>query len=119
MLSMSIAEATVTLRRPDGAPLADTEVVVEQTRHAIAFGMQHPVIGTRIKTVAQRRGAFQPRCEEIRIDRDIAFQRLRDAGATITTTESVLFEWCEAAGTDQFKQIRDLVVEEAARSERL
>ncbi|WNB87461.1 endo-1,4-beta-xylanase [Cellulomonas sp. ATA003] len=33
-----IAQATVTLRRPDGAPLADTEVVVEQTRHAFAFG---------------------------------------------------------------------------------
>ena len=33
-----IAQATVTLRRLDGAPLADAEVVVEQTRHAFAFG---------------------------------------------------------------------------------
>jgi len=32
------ADATVTVRSADGAPLADTEVVVEQTRHAIAFG---------------------------------------------------------------------------------
>uniref|UniRef100_UPI0026119CC1 endo-1,4-beta-xylanase n=1 Tax=uncultured Cellulomonas sp. TaxID=189682 RepID=UPI0026119CC1 len=33
-----VAEATVTVRGADGAPLADTEVVVEQTRHAFAFG---------------------------------------------------------------------------------
>ena len=32
------ADATVTLRSADGRPLADTDVVVEQTRHAIAFG---------------------------------------------------------------------------------
>jgi GH35 family endo-1,4-beta-xylanase len=33
-----IAEATVTVLRPDGRPLADTDVVVEQTRHAFGFG---------------------------------------------------------------------------------
>jgi endo-1,4-beta-xylanase len=33
-----IADATLTVRGADGRPLADTEVVVEQTRHAIAFG---------------------------------------------------------------------------------
>lgn len=32
------AEATVTLRGPDGAPLADHDVVVRQTRHAFLFG---------------------------------------------------------------------------------
>ncbi len=32
------ADATLTVRGADGRPLADTEVVVEQTRHAIAFG---------------------------------------------------------------------------------
>ena len=38
-----------------------------------------------------------------------ALQRLRDSGATITTTESVLFEWAEVAGTDEFRQISRLV----------
>lgn len=33
-----IAEATVTVRRPDGVPLADTEVTVQQRRHAFSFG---------------------------------------------------------------------------------
>jgi nicotinamidase-related amidase len=46
-------------------------------------------------------------------DRDIAFHRLRDAGATITTTESVLFEWCESAAAPEFKQISALVKEGA------
>lgn len=32
------ATATLTVRRADGAPLADAEVTVEQTRHAFAFG---------------------------------------------------------------------------------
>lgn len=43
-------------------------------------------------------------------DHEVAINRLRDSGAIVTTTESVLFEWCEAAGTDQFRRIRDLVV---------
>jgi isochorismate hydrolase len=44
-------------------------------------------------------------------DREIALQRLRDAGATITTTESVLFEWCETAAAPEFKQISALIKE--------
>ncbi len=40
---------------------------------------------------------------------ELALQRLRDGGAVITTSESVLFEWCEVAGTDEFKQISQLV----------
>src|SRR4051812_43280213 len=32
------AEATVTLRGADGAPLADTAVTIEQVRHAFGFG---------------------------------------------------------------------------------
>lgn len=48
-------------------------------------------------------------------DHEIALTRLRDSGAIVTTTESVLFEWCETAGGEQFKQIRDLVIEESNR----
>ena len=44
-----------------------------------------------------------------RIDRDIALQRMTSSGAVITTTESVLFEWCERAGTSEFKAISRLV----------
>lgn len=36
-------------------------------------------------------------------------ERLANSGAVITTTEAILFEWCEVAGTDEFKQISRLV----------
>lgn len=43
------------------------------------------------------------------IDRDIALRRMETSGATLTTTEAVLFEWCEVAGTPEFKHISQLV----------
>lgn len=42
-----------------------------------------------------------------------ALRRMESAGATLTTTEAALFEWCEVAGTDTFKQISRLVREAA------
>lgn len=44
-------------------------------------------------------------------DRRIALRRMESAGAVITTTEAALFEWCEAAGTPEFKAISALVKE--------
>lgn len=46
-----------------------------------------------------------------RIDYDIALRRMESAGATLTTTEAALFEWCEVAGTPEFKEISRLVRE--------
>jgi nicotinamidase-related amidase len=45
------------------------------------------------------------------VDYQIALRRMDSAGATLTTTEAALFEWCERAGTPQFKQISQLVRE--------
>ena len=44
-----------------------------------------------------------------RLDREMALQRLAASGAVITTTESVLFEWCELSGTPAFKKLSQLV----------
>ncbi|NIL98769.1 MAG: isochorismatase family protein [Planctomycetales bacterium] len=46
------------------------------------------------------------RCER---DHEIALRRMDSAGATITTTEAAIFEWCQVAGTPQFKQISQLI----------
>ena len=46
-----------------------------------------------------------------RIDRETALRRMEANGATLTTTEAALFEWCEAAGTPEFKKISALVKE--------
>ncbi len=44
-----------------------------------------------------------------KLDRRIALARMASAGAVLTTTEAALFEWCERAGTPEFKQISKLV----------
>lgn len=43
------------------------------------------------------------------LDRGVALDRLARSGANLTTVESVLFEWAEAAGTPEFKQTSQLV----------
>ena len=48
-------------------------------------------------------------------DWKIALDRMAADGATIVTTESVLFEWCEVSGTPEFKQISQLIKEREAR----
>jgi nicotinamidase-related amidase len=45
------------------------------------------------------------------IDHVTALDRMNSAGATLTTTESALFEWCRIAGTPEFKQISKLARE--------
>jgi nicotinamidase-related amidase len=42
-------------------------------------------------------------------DWQFAVRRMSDSGAVITTTESVLFEWCETAAAAEFKEISRLV----------
>lgn len=42
-------------------------------------------------------------------DRDVALQRLRDVGVTVTTAEAVVFDWCETAEDPQFKALNQLV----------
>ena len=45
------------------------------------------------------------------VDYRTALGRMDSAGATLTTTEAALFEWCEVAGTPEFKQISRLAKE--------
>jgi nicotinamidase-related amidase len=45
------------------------------------------------------------------VDYTTALRRMESSGATLTTTEAALFEWCEAAGSPEFKQISALVRE--------
>ena len=45
-------------------------------------------------------------------DRRIALRRLESSGVLLTTTESVLFQWCRTADAPQFKAVSNLVREE-------
>ena len=45
------------------------------------------------------------------IDHEVALRRLEGAGAILTTTEAILFEWCRSADHPAFREIRTLVLE--------
>ena len=45
------------------------------------------------------------------IDYATGLKRMESAGATLTTTEAALFEWCQVSGTPVFKKISGLVRE--------
>ena len=44
-----------------------------------------------------------------RIDYEFALRRMESVGVTLTTTESVMFEWCHRADRVEFKTISNLV----------
>lgn len=43
------------------------------------------------------------------VDRETAMRRMENSGVFPTTVEAVLFEWCEVAGSTEFKAISKLV----------
>lgn len=45
------------------------------------------------------------------VDAQIALRRMEASGATLTTTEAALFEWCETAAHIRFKSISKLIRE--------
>lgn len=46
------------------------------------------------------------------LDHDVALRRMETGGAVLSTTEAVLFEWCETADHPQFKAVSRLVREQ-------
>lgn len=75
----------------------ETHVCVLQT----ALDLLHAGLQVQVPydAVASRRGS----------DRDAGLRRLERAGVVVTTTESVLFELVECAGTDRFRAISRIV----------
>jgi nicotinamidase-related amidase len=45
------------------------------------------------------------------IDHEIGLRRMESSGVVITTTEAAIFEWCERAGTPEFKLVSALAKE--------
>lgn len=77
----------------------ETHVCVQQTAlDLLAAGFQVLVavdaVGSRYK-----------------VDHGIALRRMESSGVLLTTTEAALFEWCERAGTPEFKVISALAKE--------
>lgn len=75
----------------------ETHVCVQQTvLDLIAEGLRPFVVADAVSS----RGEF---------DHQVALERMRDNGATITTVESVLFEWLGTADRPEFKTISKIV----------
>ena len=75
----------------------ETHVCVQQTvLDLLASGLR---VYVAVDATASRFG----------IDYETALRRMESQGATLTTVEAALFEWCEVAGTPEFKQISQLV----------
>ena len=75
----------------------ETHVCVQQTAYDLLFA------GFDVFLAAD---AMSSRFET---DHRQALRRMEQAGITLTSTEAALFEWCEHAGTEQFKAISKLV----------
>lgn len=75
----------------------ETHVCVLQTVLDLIAEGQRPFVVA--EAVAARHGR----------DHEVAMERMRDAGATVTTTESVLFEWLSTADHPHFKAISKII----------
>ena len=51
------------------------------------------------------------------IDKETAMERMKGSGATITTTEAVIYELTERAGTEEFRKILEIIKESRGRDQ--
>ncbi len=109
-LRFSAADGFQTARRQslpnaDERRLRDQVVVVGIEAHICVLQTALDLIarGVRVFVVADAVGSRNPN------DCDVALKRIRDSGGVVCTAQSVAFEWCEVAGSDEFRQISRLV----------
>lgn len=80
----------------------EAHICVAQTAlHLLEDGYRVHVVADAVCSADERDGV-------------IALQRLRSAGAEVTTSESVIYEAVGAAGTDRFRAVLAIVKEKAA-----
>ena len=75
----------------------EAHVCVQQSVHDLLAE------GFRVYLAADALGA------RFQVDYEFALRRMDSVGATLTTVEAALFEWCDVAGTPEFKQISTMV----------
>ena len=97
-----------------GNPDVEAAVLGSQRHQIIVFGIEAHVCvqQTVLDLLAQgQKVVVLDDCVSSRSANDarVALQRMRDAGATISTMESVLFELLRVSGTQEFKSISVLV----------
>jgi nicotinamidase-related amidase len=101
-----------------GAPGIAEELASLEVRHVTLVGIEAHVCVAQTALEILRLGlAVQVPADAVgsrfAIDRDFALRRLEGAGAVVSTTEAVLFEWLGGAENARFKEISALVKERA------
>lgn len=112
---VAAAEGSACSAEPAGGAAAGAPVLAQGDRDKVVVaGMEAHVCvqQTVLDLLAQGFRVYIPAdavASRKKFDWEIALRRMSDSGAIVTTTEAVLFEWCEVAGTPEFKQISELV----------
>lgn len=83
-----------------GVVLAGLETHVCVTQTALDLLAEGLAVFIAVDAIASRHA----------IDHDTALRRLEGAGAVLTTTEAVIFEWCRSADHPRFREVRRLVL---------
>ena len=89
----------------DSLPERNQVVVVGIEAHICVLQTSLDLLGQGFQVVVIGDAVSSRNADEI----EIALRRIRDAGGIVASAESVAFEWCETAGTDEFRQISRLV----------
>lgn len=84
-----------------GVVLAGLETHVCVTQTALDLLARGLAVFVAVDAVASRHA----------IDHDVALRRLEGAGAVLTTSEAVIFEWCRSADHPRFRDVRQLVLD--------
>lgn len=91
------------------------DVVAQTARtHFVIAGMEAHICVTQTALGLMQKGKFvhivsDAVCSRAKTNYKTALALLRDAGAVITSTETVLFQILQTAGTEEFKKISKLI----------
>jgi nicotinamidase-related amidase len=84
---------------------ADAAIVIGMETHICVFQTVRDLVARGIQVDVPLDGVASRRIDH----RDVGLDLCRKAGATITTAETVLFDWLVQAGTDTFRKLSKLV----------
>ena len=95
-------------------PAVRTRLAEIGRKQIVVCGMEAHVCVLQ-SALGLRQAGFEPAvvadatASRVPASRDLALARLRDDGVAIVTTEMVIFEWLDRAGTDEFREVSRLI----------
>jgi nicotinamidase-related amidase len=97
-----------------GEPAFDSFLARSELRRVVLIGMEtHICVFQTARDLCSRGYAVHIPIDGVASRRDdhraVGLELCRAAGATITTTETILFDWLGRAGSDEFKKVSKLI----------